>query len=258
MIYGLYFSPTSGTLKVVEEIIKDKEHKIINVTTPTPREEVYTFTEEDILVIGFPVYAGRLPNLLLNFIQNNIKGNGTKAIAVVTFGNRAYDDALVELCEILKASNFKVVSAAAFSAEHSFSKTLGANRPDENDLKIAKDFSKKSFEKLQNPNFIEVIVPKEREIVYYKPQTDEGKPINILKVAPKTLDSCIKCGLCVKNCPLGSINDNIEVIGKCIKCCACIKNCPVQAKYFDDEGYLYHKEQLERKFMKAVEPTLFY
>ena len=33
-----------------------------------------------------------------------------------------------------------------------------------------------------------------------------------------------------------------------MKCCKCIKGCPRGAKYFDDAGYLYHKEELEAMY----------
>lgn len=83
---------------------------------------------------------------------------------------------------------------------------------------------------------------------YYTPRDRAGNPVNILKVKPKTdMGKCSGCGVCANMCPMGSIEHaHPEIVrGICIKCCACQKKCPTGAKYFDDPGYLYHKEELE-------------
>lgn len=58
---------------------------------------------------------------------------------------------------------------------------------------------------------------------------------------------------------MGSISkeDVKTVIGICIKCGACIKKCPVKAKYFEDAGYLYHKNELEAMYQRRVENKTF-
>ena len=81
------------------------------------------FFRKDIVIVGVPVYAGRVPNVLLKYL-NTMSGNGALAIAVVLYGNRNYDDALLELKDILEANGFKVIAGGAFIGEHAFSKTL--------------------------------------------------------------------------------------------------------------------------------------
>ena len=58
---------------------------------------------------------------------------------------------------------------------------------------------------------------------------------------------------------MGSISDAAPgiVSGICIKCCACEKLCPQGAIYFDDPGYLYHKEELELGFADRKEPKIY-
>ncbi len=91
------------------------------------------------------------------------------------------------------------------------------------------------------------------------PKDENGEPIDIRKVKPKTDNDCINCKLCAKLCPMGSIQfeDVTKLNGICIKCGSCIKKCPVEAKYFDDVGYLKHKEELENNFKYRREPELF-
>ncbi len=75
-----------------------------------------------------------MPNVLLKYLET-VKGDGAAAMPVVTFGNRAFDDSLIELRDILRDNGFRPFAAAAFVGEHSFSTTLAAGRPDVDDLR---------------------------------------------------------------------------------------------------------------------------
>ncbi len=267
-INALYFSAT-GTTKKIITAIADKiseniggkiEIKSIDFTLPKARKQAVSFSKEHVVVVGVPVYAGRVPNVLLKYLKT-VTGKGALAIAVVVYGNRNYDDALIELQDILEADGFRVVSGGAFIGEHSFSRTLGQNRPDENDMALARDFAGRICKKLTAPGEIASVAVKGNRPYrdYYKPRDKNGELVDIRKVTPKTNGHCIDCKLCAEICPMGSIDagDVSKLAGICIKCCACIKNCPVGAKYFDDENYLWHKQELEKKFTERREPEVF-
>ena len=186
------------------------------------------------------------------------------AVPVVLFGNRNYDDALIELRDILQQDGFRCVAAGAFVGEHSFSRTLGAGRPDDGDMAGQAAFAREICEKLAGQAGTEmapVSVRGETPIrPYYTPRDRHGNPINILKVKPKTdPDKCGGCGLCAELCPMGSIDpaDVSQVRGICIKCCACVKKCPSGAKYFDDPGYLFHQHELEDVYTRRAENEWF-
>lgn len=85
-----------------------------------------------------------MPNVLLPYLTEKVKGNGAYAVPVVSFGNRNYDDALIELRNILEQDGFRTVAGGAFVSEHSFSKTLAAGRPDAKDLASMQEFGAKS------------------------------------------------------------------------------------------------------------------
>ena len=270
-IYGMYFSGTGTTEKVVTAVARGissgigappEDTVIIDFSSPDARKKVYVFREREIVVFGVPVIAGRVPNVLLKFLDT-LQGNGALAVPVVLYGNRNFDDALIELRNILEDKGFHTIAAAAFIGEHSFSKTLAAGRPDEDDMKIADAFAEAVADKLKNlctipePIFVEGEEPLRG---YYQPRDREGTHINILKVKPKLDESkCTKCGICVDACPMGSIKKDAPGIveGICIKCCGCEKKCPESALYFDDPGYLYHKKALEIGYAERQEPKIY-
>ena len=268
-INTFYFSATDTTRKIVTGIAdklaansRNKTVKSIDFTLPDGRKEPASFTKQDIVVAGVPVYAGRVPNVLLKYL-NTMEGNSALAVAVVVYGNRHYDDALIEWRDILESRGFRVIAAGAFIGEHSFSRILGKNRPDAQDMSCVTEFAGRIHEKLtvssNTPKTVSVS-GKQPYQPYYRPKDKEGNPVAIHKVIPKTSIDCIHCGLCVSLCPMGSIDadDESNITGICIKCCACIKNCPVEAKYFDDANFLWHKQELEVAFTSPRrEPEFF-
>lgn len=265
-INAVYFSATGTTKKAVkrlaDELSKSFNEKTIilkDFTLPSGRKDTLHFTDEDIVIVGVPVYAGRVPNVLLSYL-NNIKSDGSIAILVVLYGNRNYDDALIELKDIMCMNGFNVIAAGAFIGEHSFSNILAKNRPDEKDLEKVNEFAKRIFLKISSENKQVPVIPgNENYRPYYKPKDKNGSSVDIRKVTPKTNNNCIDCKLCVSVCPMGSIDydDVTKLKYICIKCGACIKICPVNAKYYDDENYLKHKSELEVEFEERKEPEMF-
>ncbi len=269
-VNAMYFSPTGRTKTVVSGIAgkiaelsgESKTVNTIDFTLPGGREKPATFSKDDLVIIGVPVYAGRVPNILLKYLDS-IQGNGALAVSVVVYGNRNYDDGLIELTDILDSHGFAVIGAGAFVGEHAFSKTLAANRPDEKDMKLVSDFAGQVYNKLRaGDNFKTIEVKGLRPYrKYYVPKDENGQPNKrFIKIKPKTnKDDCIDCKLCAKICPMGSIDrDDTSVInGVCIKCGACIKKCPKGAKYYDDPDYLRHKRELEVNFARRSEPEVF-
>lgn len=267
-VWAVYWSATGTTKRVVKQIAQQAARVLhtpfaeYDFTLPAARQDALSFEAEDLVIFGTPTYAGRVPNVLLKYLST-VQGNGTAAVPVVTFGNRAFDDSLIELRDILADHGFIPLAAAAFVGEHSFSTTLAAGRPDEDDLALASEFGAQVAARVQtvDANTPLVAVPGrvQEERTYYQPRDRAGNPVDIRKVKPKTREVCDDCGLCVRVCPMGSINpENVrEFIGICIKCGACVKKCPKGAKYYDDAGYLYHKTELEEGYCRRAAVSLF-
>lgn len=262
-----YFTGTDTTKKVVTELANVIAKKLnidnifeYNFTTPDMRESMPEFGKGDLVIAGVPTIAGRVPNLLLPYL-NNINAQGAIGVAVGLYGNRNIDDCLMELKELMKNGGMQIIAGGAFIGEHSFSKILGKGRPDEKDMNIIREFGQKISEKIIKEDYSEPEMVGELPLrKYYTPRDRFGNGIDIRKVKPVTDTSkCIDCKKCANLCPMGAIDfeDVTKVPGICMKCCACIKKCPTSAKYFDDEGYLYHQHELEELYERRAEPEYF-
>lgn len=174
----------------------------------------------------------------------------TPAVIVGVYGNRDYDDALLEAAEIVTGQGFRVIAAGAFIGEHSLTNKVGTNRPDKQDLAKAAAFCRLVVEKLHRGSNLPVVVKGKYP---YKERNAS------LPVAPKTRTTCTLCGSCARHCPMGviSMDNPFEVKEGCIHCCACVKGCPVQAKYFDQPSIQKVVTMLETNCLARREPAFF-
>ncbi len=230
----VYFSPTGTTKAVVEGIARGIDHvttEIIDITSPQARKKLLQTSENELLVIGVPVYMGRVPALLIEWLHG-IKARDTPTTGIVVYGNRVYEDALLELHDILMKGGCKPVAGGAFIGEHSFSTEetpTARNRPDAADLHGAESLGRKIGEKL-------ALLPSADQISSVvvsgcRPYRGDSKLWTVDFISVN--DTCTGCGHCAEVCPVGAINpDNASVIDteKCITCCACIRNCPEHAR----------------------------
>lgn len=260
-IWAVYFSPASHTRDVVRWMAKkaaeelgDIQVKEYDWTLPEARKQKIVFGKQDFVFLGTPTYAGRVPNKLMPFIRDSIDGNGACGAAVVTYGNRSYDDALMELYDLMERNRFHMTGAAAFVCEHAFAGSLASGHPDKKDRREAEAFAVKALHSVGGEK-LRRLIPGNRPLgPYYVPKGEDGNPVRFLTAKPKTKEElCDDCGICAKVCPMGSISpeDVRNVAGICIKCQACIQKCPNGAKYFDDEAFLSHKRMLEQHFGKG-------
>jgi ferredoxin len=265
-----YFSPTGGTLQVARHLAETlgrllhAEVEYHSYTLPREREELPQFDADDIILWATPVYAGRIPNKTLDYVKSAIRANGNPSVALVTFGNRAYDNALAELVGLMEDGGMKPVGAAAMVTRHSFSDTLGAGRPNEEDLAALDRFVEQVAAKLStiNSKVLTVRVPGEAHPEkYYTPLKTNNAPAGFLKAKPScNPDLCTRCAKCMEVCPMGSIGKDGELPtfdGICIKCQACRRICPTGAIAFTDPEYLSHVTMIEHTFATPKEPEFY-
>jgi len=268
-IAAVYFSPTGNTAGIVSQIANTlcaelgTQLEIMDYTLPQNREAGLNFDENDLVVWGTPVYAGRVPNKLLYYLRC-ARGNGALAVPVAVFGNRDWGSCLQELVNELEKDGFHTIAGGAFVSAHVFSDKIATCRPDAADKEEIQAFAKNLADKIRSRDF----VPRTAEVgvtkavgAYYTPLGIDGKPALFLKATPKTdAKKCVKCGLCAAVCPMGSISKEQppKVTGICIKCQACVLACPNKAKYMDDPAFLSHKAMLEQNYMKRAANKIFY
>lgn len=251
----VYFSATGTTERIVKSLASglSEELKEYNITMPENRMVSLSFSENNIVIVGVPVYAGRVPEFLANYF-NRIRGSNTYAIFIVVYGNREYDDALLELKNIFEENGFIGIAGGAFIGEHSYTSKVATNRPDASDLNIAFKFGMDINEKLKNYDLLLHRLTVKGNYPYRKGMTYE--PIMI-----DTDVKCIDCGACSKFCPMGAIdrsNHRDIVLSKCIRCCRCIKRCPVNAKNINHEEHIEFITAFANKYsMIRKEPELF-
>ena len=216
------FSATGNTASVVRVICEAWGSQEAFFDLSSPQLKPKTFSPDDCVLIACPVYGGRIPTIVQKRL-NLLQFNGARVMTVVTYGNRAYEDARLELNDIVTQQGGTVFASAAIVASHSIVSRLAAGRPNALDKQNIAAFVRFAKQKLQRGDDNVVSVPGKR------PYRSWSKP----PVAPVLIGQCVHCGLCVRQCPVQAIDprdpSNTDP-NVCIMCMRCIRICTQGAK----------------------------
>ncbi len=251
-VHIIYFSAMGTTKKIAEAIAKGlganetAYHSLMQAST-----EHVVIGKEEVAVIAVPVYSGRVPAVAAERLQR-FKSEGARAVIAVAYGNRAVEDALIELNDIATHNGFVVVSAGEFIGEHSIFPKVATSRPNTVDLTLAEELGRKS---------VTITIP-----LATIPGNQPYRAIDNIPLAPKTVKSkCVKavkkdkdlCGICAEKCPVKAIGTPKPSTNSklCIKCGHCIAVCPYDARAYSGPlywlaGRIFVKQNLQPKESK--------
>ncbi len=257
----IYFSPTATTKTVLEAIAKGTGFDVdsYDITSSQARKQVPQKLDTSLIVFGAPVYSGRVPGVAADFFKQ-LSAPGIPAVPVVVYGNREYDDALLEMKDICVQCKCRPIAAGAFIGEHSFSTQsapIAPDRPDSRDLQRAAEFGQTIAGRMakmgSGRSDAEVSVP--GNVPYRKPATPKGVPFI------DVTDDCTACGTCAMVCPVDAIDENsgfCTLDDICIHCCACIKACPESARTMKDGPFKNVAAKLNQTCGNRKEPETFF
>lgn len=210
----IIFSPTGGTEKVAKIFAESFKRNTCKVDLCDYKVKFSDclINDEDIVIIAMPSFGGRAPSVAIERLKQ-IKGNGAKCVLICVYGNRDYEDTLVEMEDAAKECGFKVIAGVSAVAQHSILPQYAANRPDDSDVKQLQQFAEN--------------ILSNRETTPHFPGKRPYKPLGNIGFVPKPTKSCIACGICADSCPVQAIDpsDYKADSKKCISCMRCVKYC---------------------------------
>lgn len=250
-VFEIVFSPTGGTQKVSGLVAGalDKNTVTVDLTDSGLDFSAVSMTEDDVAVISVPAYAGRIPAVVADRL-GMVHGNGARAVLVCVYGNRAFEDTLVELEDVAKHAGFRVIAAVAAIAEHSIARQFAAGRPDAQDAAQLAEFAQQIQQKLLAEDTSEPSIPGNRP---YKQAGGHS-------MVPHATEDCVSCGACAALCPVRAIDkdDPRQVDGEaCISCMRCVSVCSQNARKLDPNKLAAVTQMLSKACVERRECEIF-
>lgn len=222
-VYEIVFSPTGGTMKTADMVAQTLADAVTLVDLSDSKKDFRSvaLNKNDVAVIAVPSYGGRVPTTAVARLAK-LRGNGARAVVMAVYGNRAYEDTLLELQDTAAEAGFAVIAAIAAVAEHSIAHQFATGRPDAQDQQQLETFAQSIKEKLASGELSMPHVPGNRP---YKTSS--------VSMVPKATKACVSCGLCAQKCPVQAIDrlhpQNVDKKA-CISCMRCVAICPHHAR----------------------------
>lgn len=227
----LYFTGTGNSRHVANVIAETTGDEIVSIGTRMKANDYSSITSQDPLVFVGPVYAGRFPRVMEEYIQKTTFKGTKKAYFIATCAQTPW--VTIEYVEKLcKKKGFSLLGFNSVVMPQGWV-AGGGTQPKEMNEKVLSEAEPKiqtiaetirNGEKLPDEQPGKAIMSKLLNPIMY------ATMVNAKGFA--VTDKCNGCGKCAELCPLNnvSIKNGIPTWGKnCTQCSACIAGCPCEA-----------------------------
>ena len=243
-IVMIYFSGTGNSKYIVDYLgnkLKENNHnvKIYNI-----EQNPIIPIDTDLLVIGGPIYAGNVPEKLIRWVLRNVPESSANSIVYSTSAGLINANGVDSLAKKLSKKGYNILAKETYLMPRNFYfGKYPKNTKDEVD-KMLEDVNRQ-LDELVDKICLDTLSSKEFENKGVLGKDLLAETFSVMsRFMGKSFsvdDNCIKCGICVKNCPENNINfdkdKNIRFSNKCMLCCRCIHNCPKNAINYKGKKY---------------------
>lgn len=242
----IVFSPTGGTRKVADAVMDgiSEDRVLVDLAEPGFTGNGVNVTGDDIVVVAMPSFGGRAAPIAIQRFRL-LKGNGARCVLVCAYGNRAYEDSLVEMQDVATESGFKVVSVIAAVTSNSIVPEYGAGRPSVKDLEQLKGYGSMVASKTTPVSSVPGNRPYKKELG--------------VKLVPQPTSACNGCGKCAESCPTKAIDSKTFKASKadCASCMRCIRDCDRDARKINGMMVSLLKMMIGKQCKSPKENELF-
>lgn len=242
-IVMFYFSGTGNSWwsgkKILEELEKENEVMMFSVENSKLKNRNLIeklLKDVDHVVIGYPVYASRMPEPMNRFVELLPKSNHVVNLSIYCTQATASGDGAIYNKKLFFNKNFLIKQTLHLKMGNNLyiphlkiSPLKGEehlNRLNAKALEKIKVFAeniKNNKKRIVGLNPFGIFLGQIQRAFYHVTISSLSKSLSVER------DKCIRCNLCVKNCPEGNIKMNAEGIQfneNCVACMRCYNFCP--------------------------------
>ena len=233
---GIYLSGTGNTKHCIEKFLSglDPDSKCVPIEDNCSIE---TIKNNDTVVLAYPTQFSNVPYMVRDYVIRNKELWKGKNVFLITTMGAFSGDGTGCLARVLKKYGAVILGGMqihmpdAVCDSKLLKKSLEENKrivheADEkikNAVRGIKENGKYPKEGLSFPAHLAGLFG--QRLWFYNKTTDYSKKLKIS-------GSCIGCGLCASNCPMGNLviqNGKAVNLEKCAMCYRCISSCPKKA-----------------------------
>lgn len=227
----VYFSPTGSTYAVLRSVVQGMgvlDRRYVDLTLPEARLDFGGMCQEDVVILGAPVYDGGLPAVYEQSLQR-LWSTGQPVVLCATYGGLGCGNALQHLHTVAQKARLRPIAAGLFPARHPMW-PQSRHALSEQALSAARELgfdARFRLERCTRPMQMDTKAPCLPRRGWPEGTLRAMSPCRLLPV-PQFNSACTQCGLCARECPTGAIAPTGMHIdaGLCMRCQRCVELCP--------------------------------